>query len=109
VWVRGALVALIVLSSQASAETAIVKYRGPVDLAAFRCETVTRSSFIRRVCYDTKERYMLISLNGVYYHYCEIPARAVSALLSADSMGKHYNAALKGKYDCRVNRVPPYR
>jgi len=86
-----------------------VKYRGRVDLAPFACQSVARSSFIQRVCYDRREQYMLISLNGVYYHYCEISPRAVSALLNADSIGKHYNAAIKGNYDCRVNRVPAYR
>jgi hypothetical protein len=37
-----------------------VKYRGTVDLAPFACEDITRSSFIERVCYDSKNTYMLI-------------------------------------------------
>lgn len=52
---------------------------------------------------------MLVSLNGTYYHYCEIPARVVNALLDAPSMGRYYNAAIKGNYDCRINRMPAYR
>jgi hypothetical protein len=90
------------------AETVFVKYRGAVDLAPFACNDITRSSFINRVCYDHTNAYMLISLNGTYYHYCGIGAATVSALLAADSMGRFYNASVKGNFDCRVNRVPAY-
>jgi hypothetical protein len=41
-----------------------VKYRGPVDLAPFKCDSISRSSFIQRVCYDEKNSYMLINLSG---------------------------------------------
>ncbi len=102
------LAILLALSCSASAEIVFVKYRGSVNLAPFQCETVTRSSFIRRVCYDRRERYMLISLNGVYYHYCEIGTQTVSSLMKADSMGRYYNAFIKGNYDCRINRMPGY-
>ena len=103
------LTMLFALPFSVSAETVFVKYRGPVNLAPFKCETVTRSSLIRRVCYDGRERYMLISLNGVYYHYCEIGAQAISNLMKADSMGRYYNAFIKGNFDCRVNRMPSYK
>lgn len=99
--------ALFVLTAvSAQAETAFVKYRGPVALAPFACEQVSRSSFIYRVCYDVKNKYMLINLNGTWYHYCEIPQLVVTALLSADSMGRYYNANIKSQYDCRVHHMP---
>ena len=101
-------VALSVLSVSAAAETVDVKYRGNVDLAPFTCLAVTRSSFIQRVCYDRANEYMLISLNGTYYHYCEIDADTVSFLLNAPSMGRFYNASIKGNFDCRIHRVPQY-
>ena len=104
-----ALVILLLTSGLSSADIVIVKYRGPVDLTPFACESVTRSSFIQRVCYDSSEQYMLISLSGIYYHYCEIPAVTVNQLLNAESMGKYYNSAIKGRFDCRVNRMPAYR
>ena len=104
------LVALMLLAPLiGAAETVDVKYRGPVNLSPFTCETVTRSSVVRRVCYDSRERYMLISLNGTYYHYCEIPEQIVNALQNAGSMGRFYNAYIKGNYDCRLNRMPNYR
>jgi hypothetical protein len=99
---------LMLCASQAEAESVYVKYRGEVDLAPFKCSTVTRSSFIHRVCYDDREAYMLIDLNGTYYHYCEVDSGTVSKLLSADSIGRYYNAAIKGNFDCRVKRMPKY-
>jgi hypothetical protein len=93
-------------SSLAHAESVYVKYRGEVDLSSFDCKDITRSSFIKRVCYDGRNEYMLISLNDTFYHYCAIDAGTVSSLLSAPSMGEFYNANIKGNFDCRVHRVP---
>jgi hypothetical protein len=59
---RVSIIILALLGSAAHAETVQVKYRGAVDLAPFACEDVTRSSFIKRVCYDEKNAYMLINL-----------------------------------------------
>ena len=89
-------------------EVVQVKYRGEVDLKPFSCTDIERSSFIKRVCYDDANQYMLISLNGTYYHYCEIDSGTVTALLSAESIGRFYNANIKGLFDCRSHRVPAY-
>jgi hypothetical protein len=97
------------MSGAAHAEIVTVKYRGAVDLAPFQCESVNRSSLVTRVCYDRKEQYMVIGLQGTYYHYCEIDAGTVAALKGAESMGRYYNASIKGRFDCRTNRVPAYR
>ena len=99
---------LALISAEASAETIFVKYRGLVDLAPFSCQTVTRSSLIRRVCYDSREKYMIINLQGIYYHYCEIDSGTVNQLLGAESMGRFYIAVIKGRFDCRTGRVPTY-
>ena len=48
-----------------------VMYRGQLDLKPFACTTVERSSFIRRVCYDAANSYMIVLLNQTYYHYCD--------------------------------------
>ena len=101
-------IAVFVCSSVLRAESVYVKYRGDVDLKFFDCSDITRSSFINRVCYDRRNEYMLISLNGTFYHYCEIDAGTVSSLLNATSMGRFYNANIKGNFDCRVHRVPRY-
>jgi hypothetical protein len=107
-------VALILLfSTEVHAETIDVKYRGPVDLKPFECREINRSSFIQRVCYDKAQSYMIISLRGTYYHYCELPPATLDALMSAPSMGQFYNQNIKGSgsdgpYDCRTHRVPAY-
>src|SRR5579872_3219587 len=95
------------------AETIDVKYRGPVDLTPFACQDITRSSFIQRVCYDKASQYLIIRLSGTYYHYCEFPQPVMDAFMSADSMGRFYNASIKGSgndgpYDCRTHRLPTY-
>jgi hypothetical protein len=102
------LMFLIVLGSQAYSETADVKYRGPVDLEPFVCSDVT-SSFVRRVCYDKTNAYMLINLQGTWYHYCEIDGSTVASLIGAESVGRFYNASVKGHFDCRTKRVPTYK
>jgi len=104
--------AFLIVSSL-SAETVDVKYRGLIDLKPFVCIDTARSSFIQRVCYDKAQSYMLISLRGTYYHYCELPASTFDALLAAPSMGQFYNQRIKGTgsdgpFDCRTHRVPTY-
>jgi hypothetical protein len=94
--------------STAIAETVAVKYRGPVDLSPFACEWITRSAVVERLCYDTRERYVIVNLRGIYYHYCEVPPNVVAAWQQADSMGKFHNEQVKGRFDCRVLRVPSY-
>jgi KTSC domain len=95
----------------AYAESVDVKYRGLVDLAPFKCESITRSSFIHRVCYDAKQSYMIIELGDTYYHYCEIDQATVNGLLAADSMGKFFNERIRGyggtgPFDCLTHHVP---
>ena len=67
-------------SSATLAEKVNVKYRGEAELGPFTCHTIQQSSFVNRVCYDSVNSYMLIALNGIYYHYCAIDAATVNAL-----------------------------
>lgn len=99
---RMALAALaLLLSSSARAESVFVKYRGMVDLSPFQCVDVARSSVVSRLCYDARNRYVVVKLRHTYYHYCGVPGEAVVQWLEAPSMGRFYNAAIKGHYDCR--------
>ncbi|RYH52567.1 MAG: KTSC domain-containing protein, partial [Alcaligenaceae bacterium] len=59
------------------AEKVMVKYRGQVDLAPFTCEDSPQSSLVKRLCYDAKQQYVLVNLQGTWYHYCEVPAATV--------------------------------
>jgi len=107
-----ALVALF-LTAAARSEIVDVKYRGAVDLKTFECRDINRSSFIQRVCYDKTQSYMIISLRGTYYHYCELLPATFDSLMGAPSMGQFYNQNIKGTgsdgpYDCRTHHVPTY-
>ena len=106
-----ATVLVVLFSTEVRSETVDVKYRGKVDLAPFTCTDTPRSSFIRRVCYDKAESYMVIDLRGTYYHYCELPPSTDEAFLVAPSMGAFFNATIKGSgsdgpFDCRKHRQP---
>lgn len=103
---------LILVSSTAYSETVDVKYRGRLDLKPFQCKD-TVSSFVRRICYDEQQKYMLIDLQGTWYNYCGIDSRTVASLISAESVGRFYNSHIKGTgkdgpFDCRTHRVPVY-
>lgn len=100
--------ALMLFALTGTAETVIVKYRGPVDLSHLDCEQITRSSVVKRLCYDSGEKYVIVNLTGTYYHYCEVPPATIAAWRQAESMGRFYNAQVKGRFDCRVLHVPPY-
>jgi hypothetical protein len=102
--------AMVLMSADAHAEIANVKYRGLVDLKPFMC-TDTVSSFVHRVCYDKTNSYMLILLRDTWYHYCEIDEKTVVSLVTAESVGRYYNANIRGTgndgpFECRTHKVP---
>ena len=91
-----------------------VKYRStPVCFnKSVVCTETPQSSFIRAVCYDAAASYMLINLDGVWYHYCAVDSASVHNLIHASSPGTYYNqnfrshGSLHGPYDCRDHPVP---
>jgi hypothetical protein len=97
-------------------ETACVKYGPcPLDLSSFECVDTPRSSFVRRVCYDEPKRFMAIKLQNTWYPYCAVDRASVDSLLSADSIGRAYNARFRSKpdgthgpFDCRDHPIPSY-
>ena len=109
-WAPTTIFCWYTIISPAFAEDVYVKYRGYVLLDAFYCEDITDSSFVERVCYDSSNEYMLISLTGTYYHYCGIDADTVDELIGASSKGRYFNQYIKGdpSFDCRLNSPPDY-
>lgn len=91
------------------AETVDIKYRGVIPLDRFTCSSIERSSFIRRVCYDGADAYMVVRLNDTYYHYCDIDEATVDTFLNAESMGQFFNSSIKGHFDCRTGHVPNFQ
>lgn len=101
--------ALAVAANAANAERVYVKSRGEVDLAPFRCESVTRSANVKRVCYDEEEGYVLVSLKGIWYHFCGVPPATVTEWKKAASKGRYHNDNIRGNFDCSVTHAPAYR
>ena len=111
-----ALVLAALSSVLLSAESICVKYGScQFDVSEFECSDTTNSSFVRRVCYDDKKRFVVINLSGSWYPHCEVDALSVLQLLSAPSIGRHYNehfrskpGLTRGPFDCRDHQMPSY-
>jgi hypothetical protein len=110
------LLASAAAPNTAAAECVTVKYRdGQVCLDTFKCSETSRSSFVRAICYDASKAYMLINLNGTWYHYCSVDGASVSKLVNAESIGRYYNqyfrsrGSVHGPFDCRDHPVPQYQ
>lgn len=101
--------ALAVAASAANAERVYVKARGEVDLAPFKCETITHSANVKRICYDEREAYVLVSLKGIWYHFCDVPPATVTSWMKAASKGRYYNDTIQGKFDCSITSAPSYK
>ncbi len=88
-----------------------IKYRDDdVDVGDPRFEylNTSKSSWIKGAWYDNDYGYMVINLDGTYYHYCDMPESIWNKYESADSFGSDYRSYIKGNYDCREGYVPSY-
>jgi hypothetical protein len=84
-----------------------VKYRTtPVDVIGFQYLDTSGSSLVTGAWYDQRHEYMVVGLHGIYYHYCRMPQTEWDAFRSAASFGRHYNARIKGNFDCRLGGIP---
>ena len=109
------LIAVILpFATPAMAEEACVKYHKCVLLDQFKCDDISRSSFIYRVCYAESKRYMIVWLGKAHtpYHYCEIGREVVREFMEASSMGRYFNEKISGTstrhgpFDCRDHPIP---
>jgi hypothetical protein len=103
------ILALLFTAPWEAAEIVEVRDRGPVDLAPFNCQDVTRSSVISRVCYDGERRRMLVQHYAAYIQYCDVPQEMRDALLNAPSMGRFFSVHIEGadgsgSYGCPARR-----
>jgi hypothetical protein len=100
--------ALLAACGPAMAERVYVKARGEVDLTPFQCETIAAraSPNVRRICYDAKRMYLLVSLSGVWYHYCGVPQATVSEWQRSSSKGRYYNDHIRSGFDCTPAEAP---
>jgi hypothetical protein len=92
-------------------ETVSVQSVGTVNLAPFACQDITRSSIVSRVCYDRASRRMIVESNAAWSQYCGVPEVVRDGFVNAPSMGRYYNANIKGSeeagsYQCHAQRLP---
>jgi hypothetical protein len=88
----------------AQGESAKLKIGGLVDLAPFSCQSVMRSSVVKRICYDPSISYLLIKLKGVWREYCNVDPGTVSRLVGAESTWSFYNNSIRGSFECEALR-----
>ncbi len=88
-----------------------VKYRGNVNVnnGHFIEYPLKPSSLVEQIYYDEPNQYLIVSLNGTFYHYCSIPEEVVNAWVDAPSLAEYYKANVEEKYDCQINPTPEYR
>ncbi len=82
------------------AQTVEVQHHGAINLSEMRCEFVTRSSFVRRVCFDPGTSSMVLDLSGRHYKFCGVDGNVVENFKAALSMGRHFNEHIKGRFNC---------
>jgi hypothetical protein len=87
-------------SSIAGDENIIVKYRGEVNLESYQCDWISRSSLIKRLCYDSSQLHVIVLLKQTYYQYCVVPKKVISEWAKSSSMGEYYNSNVKGNFHC---------
>ena len=98
------LIALL-LTAELGSEAVDVKDRGTIDLTTFECRDTPRSTLIQRACYDPMHARMIVSVNGAYYQYCDLPHVTFDALMAAPSMGQFFKQNFGGigrdrRYGC---------
>jgi hypothetical protein len=74
-----AFAALLVLpAAQLLAEVFFVKYRGTLDLAPLRCDWLTRSSLVQRLCFDARNQNVVVTSKA--------PTTTIAACLPTSSL-----------------------
>ena len=109
-WHLGVAALLLVAAGSAQAERVFVKARGELNLAPFHCESYRRSENVKRLCYDEANRYLLVSIKGIWYHYCAVPPKTFAEFRRAASVGRYFNDNIGGRFECsETTPAPLYR
>lgn len=59
----------------------------------------TRSGLISKIDYNEETEELTLTLKGGTYKYTDVPKQVFSDLLAADSAGKYFHSAIKGKFE----------
>ncbi len=96
-----AAILMHLLAAPVVSETIDVGSRHGVDLNAFECRDISRSSIVQRVCYDRAQRHLIVAVKGAYDRYCDLPAETFDALMGAPSMGQFFNRNIQSASGAR--------
>lgn len=102
---------LLSLSYGVSARDVNVQNRGPVNISNghFIGYQFNNSSTVKQIYYDKVNQYLLVDLDGAFYHHCAVPIETVNVWISLSSIDEFYSENVQGSYDCRINPMPEYR
>jgi hypothetical protein len=112
------VLALLFASPRARAEQACIMYHTCISIDAFKCDAITRSTAIARVCYLEEKRYLVFWFKqrggsaSNPYHHCELGPDVYREFMDAPSMGRFYNQRIggtrnrHGPFDCQDHPIP---
>mgnify|MGYP001155946768 CR=1 FL=1 len=98
-------------STKINDDLVAVKYRDDlVDLTDSRFEKFIPEdqSLVRGLWYDMENKYLIIDLNGVYYHYCDLSEDTLLDLKTAGEIAEFYKNEIYETHDCRFGLIPQY-
>jgi KTSC domain len=77
----------------------------------FDCRDIKRSSIVQRVCYEEKQKYLIVNIEGIYHQYCDVPVSTYVTFMGAFSMGHYFQNEIEDgsnniRYKCRVLDQP---
>lgn len=61
-----------------------------------------QSDAVRRISWDGETRTLFVQfVSGETYAYLDVPARAYGEFLAAESLGRHFQSEIRGRYPYR--------
>ena len=100
------ILALLFTAPLQEAEIVEVSGVGMVDLKPFRCQDITRSSVVSRVCHDEESGRLLVQHHATYRQFDGLSKPVVDAFLDAPSMGQFLRACIERAGESRPPSCP---
>lgn len=82
----------------------MVKYRSknPVDVSnPLFVSFLPNDTTVKKVYYDATNKYLIVQLKNIYYHYCRVDATTWNNWKNATDADGFYKAEMQGNFDCR--------
>lgn len=86
-----------------------IKHRWYLDIDSSRfIWWYVADNTVRELYYDSKNRYMIINLDGTYYHYCKVPRDSRNWIYNSSNIYNYYENNFYHNFDCRKWWIPLY-